>query len=72
MSEKELLEIIEECMDLEEGTLSMDDELASYDEWDSLSVLALLAAIDAKCKKKVSAAEIKAVVTVADVVELMK
>ena len=41
MSEKDFLAKMEEIMDLDEDTLTMDSLLDDIDEWDSLSVLSL-------------------------------
>ncbi len=38
----EKMAILEKIMDLDEGTLSPNDELESYEEWDSLSKLSLI------------------------------
>lgn len=46
MSNEEKLAMLEEIMDLDEGTLSMDSVLSDYEEWDSLSKLSLI--IEAK------------------------
>lgn len=42
MSNEEKLAMLEEIMDLDEGTLSMDSVLSDYEEWDSLSKLSLV------------------------------
>lgn len=72
MSEKELLEIIEESMDLDEGTLSLTDELADYEEWDSVSILSFIALCDQKLGKTFSSSDIKKIVTVEDAINMMK
>ncbi|MBR1741594.1 MAG: acyl carrier protein [Lachnospiraceae bacterium] len=71
MTEKEKIMIIEESMDLDEGTLSTEDVLDDFDEWDSLAVLSFIALVEERMHKNVDAAELKKVVTVADALTLM-
>lgn len=72
MNEKEKLALLEEIMDLDEGTLSVDDVLADYAEWDSISALSFIAMMDEKFGKIVSGADVKNMKTVSDVLEEMK
>lgn len=72
MSDKEKIVILEEIMELDEGTLSVGDMLADYAEWDSITALSLIATMDEKFHKTVTGAEIKALKTVSDVLEMMK
>lgn len=43
MSNEEKIALIEEIMDLDEGTLTMESVLQEFEEWDSLSKLSLIA-----------------------------
>lgn len=43
MSNEEKIAMLEEIMDLDEGTLTLDDKLDGIEEWDSLSKLSLIA-----------------------------
>ncbi len=72
MSEKEKIELLEEIMDLDLGTLHIDDTLKDYDEWDSLTVLTFISEIDSRFGKKISGEEIKKFVTVADAIAVME
>jgi len=72
MEMKEKLALIEECMDLEEGVLKEEDELADYDEWDSVTALSIIAMVDEKFHKTLSGADLKSVKTVADLLGLME
>lgn len=72
MNDKEKLAILEEIMELDEGTLSASDALDDYPEWDSITALSLIATMDEKFHKTVTGAEIKALKTVSDVLEMMK
>ena len=72
MSEKERIELLEEIMDLEEGTLNLDDELKNYDEWDSLTALTFISEMDSRFGKKIPGEQIKAFVTVKDAIAVME
>lgn len=72
MSEKEKLALLEEIMDLDEGTLSLVDALVDLDEWDSISALSFIAMMDEKFQKTISGEDIKKLVTIADAIALME
>lgn len=71
MSEQERIELLEEIMDLDAGTLKVDDNLADYEEWDSLAALTFISEMDSHFGKKVTGDQIKAFVTVADAIAFM-
>ena len=72
MSEKERIELLEEVMDVDPGTLEKDSVLADFEEWDSLTALTLISEMDARFGKKLSGEEVKGFKTVADVIAVMK
>ncbi len=72
MSEEEKIELLEEIMDLDKGTLRIEDELANYDEWDSLTALSFISVMDERFGKTVTGEEIIEFVTVADAISIMK
>lgn len=72
MSEKERIELLEEIMDLEPGTLHVNDTLSDYDEWDSLTALTFISEMDERFGKKVTGDQIKALVSVADAIAIME
>jgi acyl carrier protein len=45
MQEK-FLSLIKETLEIEDRELSMEDHFKNYDEWDSLALLSVIAAID--------------------------
>ena len=59
-------------MDLDSGTLKLDDGLATYEEWDSLTALAFISEMDERFRKKVTGEQIRAFVTVADAIAIME
>jgi len=69
---QEKIALVEECMDLDEGTLKMEDLLSSYDEWDSVSGLSIISMIDTHFNKMITVNEIKNVKTVSDIIALME
>lgn len=72
MSKHERIELLEEIMDLDAGTLKVEDSLAEYQEWDSLAVLTFISEMDSRFGKKVTGDQIKAFVTVADAIAIME
>lgn len=72
MSEKERIELLEEIMDVDPGTLETDSVLADFEEWDSLTALTLISEMDVRFGKKLSGEEVKGFKTVADVIAVME
>lgn len=72
MNTQERIELLEEIMDLDPGTLKEDDVLASYEEWDSLTALTFISEMDERFGKKITGEDIKAFVTVADAIAVMQ
>ena len=72
MNEKEKIELLEEIMDLEADTLKLDDALAEYEEWDSLTALTFISEMDSRFSKKITGEQIKAFATVADAIDFME
>lgn len=72
MSEKERIELLEEIMDLDEGTLKLDDVLKEFEEWDSLAALSLISELDSRFGRKITGEEIKAFITVKDAIAVME
>ena len=71
MTEKEKIELLEEIMDVDPGTIHLNDVLAEYEEWDSLTALTFISEMDERFGKKVTGQDIKAFVTVADAIAIM-
>ncbi len=69
---KELLEMLEDIMDLDEGTLETTTVLEDLEEWDSLSALSLMAEAKKNYGKKLSADEINSFVTVQDIIDYLQ
>lgn len=72
MTDQEKISLLEETMELDEGTLQLDDILEDYPEWDSITALAFIALMDEKFHKTISGKEIKDFKTVADAIAVME
>ena len=68
----EKIHLLEECMELEEGTLSPDDRLVDYDEWDSLSVLTFMAMLDERYGRRIDPDDVSKLLTVSDAIRMME
>ena len=71
MTDEEKLELLAEAMDVEIDELNADDKLADNEAWDSLSMLAFMASVSSKCKKKLTPGELSRAVTVRDALALI-
>lgn len=72
MSENEKLALLEEVMDLDEGTLQLETLLADLEEWDSIAILSFIVLLDEEFGKSVKAAEIRKFNTIADALKIME
>lgn len=71
MSTEEKIALIEEIMDVDEGTLAIDSVLEDIEEWDSLSKLALIAKAKQAFKLILKPEVISEFVTVGDICEYL-
>lgn len=71
MTEQDKIKLIEEAMELDEGELKADSVLKEYEEWDSLSKLALIAAFKKEFGKTLTSDVIKSFETVEDICKCM-
>jgi acyl carrier protein len=67
MTDKEKIALIEETLDLDEGTLTPDTVLDDVDEYDSMAKLSLIVLFDEEFGKKLTGDEVKSFKTVADI-----
>ena len=72
MNRTDKIRLFEEMLDLESGTLAEDTKLTDIDQYDSMSKLALIVLFDDEFGKKLTGADIRSFVTVADVVNFME
>lgn len=72
MSIEEKIALLEETLDLDEGTLQADTVLEDVDEYDSMAKLALIVMFDEEFSKKVDGSVIKGFKTVSDILDMME
>ena len=72
MELNEKMALIEEPLDVVEGTLTTETVLDDLDEWDSISALTLIVMLDERFDKTITGAEIKALNTVGDILSYME
>ncbi len=71
MEIQEKLELLEEIMDVDEGSLSVEMELEDIEEWDSLSSLALTVEVLKRFGVKLTTEMVKGFKTVQDICDIM-
>lgn len=72
MNDLEIIALVEEAMELDEGELKAESILADYEEWDSLSKLSLLALAKRKYDKYITADDLRGFKTVSDICNYIK
>ena len=72
MTNEEKIAILEELMEVDEGTLAPETLLSNIEEWDSVSFLSFMAMMDEKFGKTVIGSEIKTKETVGDLMAMME
>lgn len=72
MTNEEKIALLEELMEVDEGTLTPETLLSNIEEWDSVSFLSFMAMMDEKFGKVVTGREIKTKETIADLMALME
>ncbi|WP_288275582.1 acyl carrier protein [uncultured Prevotella sp.] len=71
MEINEKINKIEEMLEIDVNTLTLETELNSLDEWDSVAILSTIVMLDEEFGKTIKGTDIKACKTVADLVNLM-
>ena len=71
MSEKEKLALLEDMLDIDEGSLEPDMKLEGVDGWDSMAKLSLIVLLDDEFEKVITADQVKELQTVRDILSLM-
>ncbi len=72
MTTIEKLALLEETLDLEEGTLKEDTLLEDVDEYDSMAKLSLIVMIDEEFGKKLDGSTVRGFNKVADILSIME
>lgn len=71
MTDQEKLALLEDMLELEQGTLKLETKLSDIEEYDSMAKLSLIVLFDEECNKKLTGEQIRTFVTVGDVVVAM-
>lgn len=72
MNLEEKLALLEETMEMEEGSLKSDMALVDVDEYDSMTKLSIIVMMEDEFGVKLTSEMVKNFVTVNDILELMK
>lgn len=71
MTKEQKITLIEETIDLESGSLTSETLLSSVPEYDSMAKLSLIVLCDETFNKKLSGEQIRAFVTVEDILTFL-
>ncbi len=71
MTQEEKIAMLEDMLELENGTLSTENELASIEEYDSMAKLSLIVMMDDEFGKKLTGEQIREFKTVQDILDFM-
>ncbi|MGF9699339.1 phosphopantetheine-binding protein [Paenibacillus sp. MABNR03] len=72
MEAQEKLSLLEDMLELEEGSLEVTTSLESVESWDSLAAISLIALVDEHFEKRLTAVQIKEFKTVQDILNFME
>jgi acyl carrier protein len=71
MKRSEFLNLLDDVIEAEHGTVTGSERLIDIPKWDSLAVLSLIAAVDSNFRIQLSADSLAACQTVADLEKLL-
>ena len=71
MTTEKKIELLEDMLDVDVGTLTPETKLESLIEWDSMAKLSLIVLMDDEFGKSLASAEIKGFETVGDILDFM-
>ncbi len=72
MTQEQKIALLEEMLELDNGSLSPEIELSSIDEYDSMAKLSLIVLMDEECNKKLTGEQIREFKTIADILNFME
>jgi acyl carrier protein len=72
MTIKEKLSLLEDLLDMEKGTLKVEDELEQIEQWDSIAAISLIAMFDDIFGMLILSDEVKEFKTVNDIINKME
>jgi acyl carrier protein len=71
MNNSEKLAMLEEVLEMDEGTLSADMQLEELEQWDSMAKLSVIVLMDDEFGKELTGDQIKKFVKVQDILDFM-
>lgn len=71
MTNEEKIALLEDMLELDNGSLKSETVLAEIDEYDSMAKLSLIVLMDDECGKKLSGEQIREFKTVQDILDFM-
>lgn len=71
MTNEKKIELLEDMLELDPGTLNASMDMSEIENWDSMAQLSLIVLIDEECGKRVTGDDIKKIKTVQDILDLM-
>lgn len=72
METKEKLALLEDIMELDEGTLTPETKLDDLEEWDSLSALSFVVMLGDEFNRKITGQEVRAFKSIQDMLAVME
>lgn len=72
MTVKEKINLLEELLLINEGTLDQNTQLSNISEWDSMAIISTIAMFDSVFNKDIKSTEIKKFKTVKDIIDKME
>lgn len=70
--EQQFLDLIKEALEIEDREPQLEDAFKTYDEWDSLSQLTLIAELDDRFEVTVTSDELKGINTLQELLDQVK
>ena len=71
MTQKEKIDLLEDMLELDAGTLKPETDLSSIDEYDSMAKLSLIVLMDDEFGKKLTGEQIREFKTVQNIIDFM-
>lgn len=71
MTNEKKIELLEELLEVDEGTLQPEMELADLENWDSMTALSLIVMIDEECGKRITGNDVKSMQSIQDIMNIM-
>lgn len=72
MNKEEKIALLEDMLEVDEGTLSEESVLDELEEWDSVASVSLIVLMQDEFDKRMTARDVKAFVTVKDILDAME